>query len=462
MKSHLLRLDNRIASRNALKGWRSGFGLLESVIVLIIAIAAMAAGARFYSDYLKNQGDRATAEHMLDVSRAYAKYLQDNYAKVLADATPTGVTETPIDDLIPDYLSTQFVNKNPFGQEYVFSARKPDPTKTSLEAVVYTRGGEEIEPSRALNISQMLGAGGGFTLKGGDRYAVRATFDGFELNLSDYDADPQGTGKLVSALFLNDMGMIATDFLYRNKVPGRPELNQMNTAIDMGGNNLNNAALVSATAVAATGDITSSAGKLAGTLVESTGNVNAAGDISSANGSVRAPNGEVMGGTVNATNDISSANGNINALSGQIHGATVLSDGRVIGQHLQLDGAAERGAWCEGPNLIGIDDNGKVLSCQNNAWRGNEGGLCQDGRVINYGYGPINLTNDSGCEWILFVKRSMNKDAHALIYLNGVLVIDSYEVGYSVADDFTVPVPVGANIQGSWTGMPAIFTLYRD
>jgi len=256
------------SARMQVNRWRlrAAMTLIETTIVLMIAIAAMAAGANFYSDYLQNQANKATADQMNDLSRSFSKYLQDNYSTVLTDAAVTGTTEIALEDLQPEYISNQFVNRNPFGQEYVFAVRKPDPAINSLEAIIYTRGGEEIEPPQALTISQMLGAGGGFTLKGGNPNTVRATFDGFSLDLADYNANPQGTGKLVAALFLNDMGMIASDFLYRNRVPGRPELNTMNTAINMNGNNLDNAADINATGVMTSGSV-------------ETGMINASGSI---------------------------------------------------------------------------------------------------------------------------------------------------------------------------------------
>lgn len=53
-----------------------------------------------------------------------------------------------------------------------------------------------------------------------------------------------------------------SDRLYRFQVPGRPELNQMNTAINMGGNNLNNAGNVNGQSATLKGDVTSENGWL--------------------------------------------------------------------------------------------------------------------------------------------------------------------------------------------------------
>lgn len=115
-----------------------------------------------------------------------------------------------------------------------------------LESVVYTSGGEVIRPNSANNIAQLVGAGGGFTMPDGDTSEVRSTFGGFTLDLqTTYNLDP-GPGKLVSAMFFDDEGSLVSDFLYRNAIPGRPDLNTMNTSINMDGNNLNAAGEVNA------------------------------------------------------------------------------------------------------------------------------------------------------------------------------------------------------------------------
>lgn len=350
-----LRLRSRVRT-SVRHGFRAGLTLFETTMVLIIAIFAMTLGASIYSDYLKNQSNQVTAQQMVDVSRAFAKYMQDNYAHVLNEAGPTGLVNISIDELKPDYISESFKNMNPFGQEYVFAARKPDPTKNMLEAIVYTRGGDAIEPNRALAISQMIGASGGFTLKDGDEFAVRSTFDGFDLNLADYDANPGGSGKLVSALFLNEMGMIATDFLYRNAVPGHPELNRMNTSIDMGGNSLNNTDTVNAVRANVAGEVVA-------------GGVTASGDV---RGNNLIATDAVYGNNFTAYGGVTAghmfSHGDI-ATNSQVRGNTVRANGRLSGgEYLQLDGTANLGWGCEG-NLIARNAEGKVLTCQGGIWK---------------------------------------------------------------------------------------------
>lgn len=53
-----------------------------------------------------------------------------------------------------------------------------------------------------------------------------------------------------------------SDRLYRFQVAGRPELNQMHTAINMGGNNINNTGNINGQSATLKGDITSEDGWL--------------------------------------------------------------------------------------------------------------------------------------------------------------------------------------------------------
>lgn len=85
--------------------------------------------------------------------------------------------------------------------------------------------------------------------------------------LSNFGSAP-GAGHLATALFFQD-GAIANEYLYRNAVPGHPELNRMNTTLDMGGNNI-----AAAGAITASGNITTSA-DISARNVTATGTVKA-------------------------------------------------------------------------------------------------------------------------------------------------------------------------------------------
>ncbi|CUJ50776.1 Bacterial shufflon protein%2C N-terminal constant region [Achromobacter sp. 2789STDY5608633] len=355
--------------RTGITQLRHAWGLLETSFVLIIAIGALAAGAQFYMDYLKNQTVRTAAEQMSFVSKAFTKYLEDEFGSVVANAGATGVYEVPLEELQPEYLSPSFYNRNPYGQEYVLAVRKPDPAKANIEGIVYTRGGDEIAPDQALMIAQSIGAAGGFTVRGGDPMKVRTTFDSFTLNLADFGADPGGTGKIVSALFLNQLGATSTDYLYRNVVPGHPELNRMNTHLGMNENNIDNAGALQAKTVTASGDIVSSGGTVKGQmLMADIGILAALGDIDAPLGAIRGARLEaassltvgataVIGATLDAGGDVTS-------------GAEVRAAGRSSGLVLHASLIAGENGSCAGYNQgdIASTTAGRLVTCQSGTW----------------------------------------------------------------------------------------------
>ena len=403
--------------------------LLETIIVLIIATAAIAAGGMFYAEYLNNVTNKATADQLKDVSDAFAKYIQDNYAPIIAALPASKIAAISFTSLQPDYLDSKFVNQNPWQQSYVLTVRQPDPLKNILEAIVYTKGGEVIPANNASSIAQMVGSGGGYTQAGGDPNAVIANFDGFTLNLTSYNAAPGGTGKLVSAIFMNETGVIISDYLYRNAITGRPELNRMNTALDMNSKNVDNVGnltsptgniqaqtgtvqghtIISDTTIQAAGDITSTGGQIHGvtmvsdTTIQAGTNITAGGTVSSsalsvagaatvgslaatttvAAGSTVSGASLVSSGGITAASDVTTSGGDIRATTGKVQGTSVKSDTMIT---MQV-GAGSEGSGCT-TGTISLDGSGRLLSCVGGAWRGGTyGGIV---------YGPFRQIVDVG------------------------------------------------------------------
>lgn len=324
-------------------GQRFAATLIETSIVLIIATAAMAAGAKIYGDHLSNRTNQIAAQEMNKVADAYGRYLKDHYGQILQEAHDAGGrVHIPIQTLVDGgYMYESFENRNPYGQEYNLIARYVPSTNPGsedrLETVVYTSGGEAITPGQANSIAQLVGAGGGFTMPEGDTSEVKSTFGGFTLDMqTSYGVDP-GPGKLVSAMFFNDEGSLVSDFLYRNAVPGRPDLNTMGTSINMDGNNINNVDALSAQRATISG-------KLFATDAEMSGQVSAGGAAVGANtltshgttllqGEVGIGGGAIAGQALNvagnvrfAGNTITTGNATVGSLSSN---GTITAQGSI-------------------------------------------------------------------------------------------------------------------------------------
>jgi len=372
--------------RHSFSRKRAGVTLVEAGIAMMVAVSALTGGATLYASHLKNQTNTVAAQQMKDASRAFERYVIDNYAQLLADAHATGWARVPVEALRPQYLSNAFVNKNAFGQEYVFAVRQPPGSTANLEAVVFTTGGEEIPSEQALAIAQAVGANGGFTLKGGSPSQVRATFDGYNLDLNDFgDPAPDAAGKLVSAIFMNEVGSETMDYLHRRNIPGHPELNRMETTLGMNGNDIDNVQDTNTQYVSATGDIV-------------------------ADGHVTGKNARVVGDVTVGENAIITASLSVHDLHA-VNNITAGTDvqahnldatGNVTGTALITTLKAARGSSCKGYPVGSITTtvNGVIVSCRSNgiwgvAVMGKYGGSVP--RHKKYGGGYNTVTGEAGC-----------------------------------------------------------------
>lgn len=376
-----------------------GASLVEALIFLIISAIAFGAGAQQYSKYLDNITNKQAADHATLIAGAASKYLKDNYAAVVASAGPTTPAVISVAMLkSTNYLPAGISDKNAFGQDYNIQVIEPLPNQ--LQAMVVTTGGQAISELDGRRIAQYMGAKGGF-ISTVDATVATGSFGGWQMALSPFAISP-GAGHVATALFLED-GALVNDYLYRNAVPGHPELNRMNTAINMNGNNVNNAGTVDATAV-------------------TTGTMTASGDISAANANIA---GETTtGGWFRSTSDSGWYNQKWNGgwymndpnwvrsygdkgvyTGGEMRAEKLTSEGRTeVGEYLQLNAIATEGAGCSPNGLLGRNAVGLTLSCQSGVWASN-GALGPSTDYSTAYYRPKSVSGWGG---------KVNMGAHAL------------------------------------------------
>ncbi|PKF23671.1 shufflon system plasmid conjugative transfer pilus tip adhesin PilV [Pseudomonas hunanensis] len=323
----------------ASKRGQAGFFTIDGLFGLIVMSIMLSLAGWWMLNYGNQQDYRIAAEHQRTVADAFAKYLKDNYSVVLSNASPTTPVQVTVDMLQnTKYLPAGFSSTNSFGQTIVGLARRLNANQ--LEAIVVTTGGQVIPELGIRTIAEHLGGPGGFisSLKPGVIQGVRG---GWEVALSNYGINP-GQGHTASALFLMD-GELANDYLYRNAVPGHPEYNRMNTAIDMGGNDITNARTLNATS-----NITTTDGWFRSQ--NDTGWVN----------------GKWGGGIYQSDADWVRVLNNKGLLTGgKVRGGTLQADGRVtVGEYLDIESTAAEGQACP---KIGVQSKtalGAPLTCQ--------------------------------------------------------------------------------------------------
>lgn len=221
-------------------------GALAIGTMILLGLSTMMDGS---VDDMKGQ---QAGYYQSQVAAAAEKYISAN-AATLQGLTPTAATVATVSLAqlkTGRFLPGGMAATNVYRQTPCVLVRQPDPAGApgKFDVLVVTTGGGAI-PEKDLPAAAMnAGPGGGYISTGDTANAKGATWS---LNTSAYrsTACPSASalsggaadgGHLVSNLFTDGSGMLSTDYLYRNAVPGHPELNRMNTPIRMA-----NAALVS-------------------------------------------------------------------------------------------------------------------------------------------------------------------------------------------------------------------------
>ncbi|MDI8915663.1 shufflon system plasmid conjugative transfer pilus tip adhesin PilV, partial [Salmonella enterica subsp. enterica serovar Anatum] len=272
------------------------------------------------------------------------------------------------------YLPTGFSTTNGFGATY--QTRVFEPTADKLQSMTYLAGGARLSKSLARKVAIGIGAEGGII----DGNTAKGALGSWSVALSSFGGYNPGDGSVVIAGFY-DHGISINDYLYRKSVPGHPELNTMSTSLNMGNNNITNAATTTTTTLNAT-DVNST-------------NVTATNNVTGTNVNARTTRTEgetYTGGWFRTTGDtgwysekhgggiymtdnswVRVYNDKNFSTGGQIKGGTVRADGRLYaGEALQLEKVYTAGSGCSPNGLIGRDASGGILSCQSGIWKSSE------------------------------------------------------------------------------------------
>lgn len=301
-----------------MKKYDRGWASLETGAALLIVMLLIAWGAGIWQDYIQTKGWQTEARLVSNWTSAARSYIGKNYTTLQGSSTtttPAVITTTMLKNT--GFLSSGFTETNSEGQRLqayvVRNAQNPE----LLQAMVVSSGGTPYPVKALIQMAKDITTGLGGYIQDGK--TATGALRSWSVALSNYGAK-SGNGHIAVLLSTDELSGAAedTDRLYRFQVNGRPDLNKMHTAIDMGSNNLNNVGAVNA----------------------QTGN---------------------FSGNVNGVNG---------TFSGQVKGGTVRADGRLYtGEYLQLERTAVAGASCSPNGLVGRDNTGAILSCQSGTWK---------------------------------------------------------------------------------------------
>lgn len=330
-------------------------GLLFAVIVGLTFIPTLSSYTQTANDNTRAATTSQQQKKLIDASSAYVQQYSSNIQSVASATTPAIITVPMLQAV--QLLDSSFSATNPFGQTWQTQVLQP--SAGNLQALVMSYGGTAMTDKVASKIAGLVGAQGGFIPKNdsgafaGGAGTAYGAYSGWTMPTANYTSI--SGGHLASLLTFNN-GQLTSNYLYRNSVPGQPNLNRMNTAIDMAGNNINNAGTVSAATVNTSGET------YTGGWFRTRGDSGwysqkwDGGWYMSDPSWIRSYNNKNVytGGSIQADSQV--ASGYLN------------SWGRVrAGEFLQVDGWANEGWGC-GPNGLQGRDGTGPLFCQSGVW----------------------------------------------------------------------------------------------
>jgi hypothetical protein len=216
-------------------------GALFAVLVGLMIIPTFGKYQQISND---NSRAVAAAQQQQQLAAAATAYIQQYSSSVEAAATAS----TPAVITVPMLQSTNllpasFSSTNPYGQTWQVEVLQP--SAGNLQALVMSTGGTALNDTQASKIASLVGAAGGF-LPSNDSGLYQnnkayGSYSGWTLPTAGYT---NASGGHLASIVSYNSNQAASSYLYRNAVPGQPQLNQMNTALNMGNNNINNASQV--------------------------------------------------------------------------------------------------------------------------------------------------------------------------------------------------------------------------
>ncbi len=216
--------------------------MMFALIAGVVLLPALYMGVSNYGDQIRAT---ATALQMAHIQKAAEAYITTNAAAVEANSTASSPAVITVPMLVnTGFLPNGFNSVNPYGQTWEVQVLQP--AANQLQALVLGIGGNAIPAKQSGMVATTAGDSGGVIGGGSGDYAVPGcaggeacgAYAGWSVSTAGYQnvaaAHP-------AALIEYANNQLQSDYLYRVAVPGQPQLNTMQTNLNMGANNINNA-----------------------------------------------------------------------------------------------------------------------------------------------------------------------------------------------------------------------------
>jgi Tfp pilus assembly protein PilV len=232
---------------------QAGISLLEVILSLTLMGASVAGVNSLVQSYTAETNNAQVADQLRRTSDAYTGYIKDNYSTLLGLATDTEPVRISVDDLVSEgYLPTNSASTNIYKQSLCALVRN---VNGSLQGLLITEDGDAINQADLGSIANKVGSRAGAILEknenGNASTEITGVNKGWRQPIADHHnrnhRAPKGgnaskrcngqpgkvqvtAGHLAVALWFEN-AFTQSSAMYRDAVPGSPQLNQMNTPL---------------------------------------------------------------------------------------------------------------------------------------------------------------------------------------------------------------------------------------
>ena len=238
----LLTFFHRLPRKPA--GGAEPVGAVTSMAIVLVIVGVALTLIYRESEHRQYETVADQATHYANAAKLY---IAANYDDLLNEAPTTISYDTLVDS---GYLNEGTSETNLFQQTWNVAVKKSDNDDDVLEGVVVSSGGTELDYAALRYISASIDGSGGFVYSGSNMpdgctsstTTVNGAFCAWTLDISDFGVTTT-SGHIAVNLSADLLGTenAGADFLHRYSTTGHEEYNQMETAIDMNDNNINNA-----------------------------------------------------------------------------------------------------------------------------------------------------------------------------------------------------------------------------
>ncbi len=207
--------------------------ILGAIFAILVGMLAMPSLMSLQSQAMNNINSAQVAQEARVFNEASTKYIQANVITLQTTATSSAPVSVSVAQLqAANFLASTFKASNQFSQSWQLQVLQPTPG--NLQGLAITTGGEGLSDTQAMRIAKLIGSNGGFFPKNDTGMYAGGSTNAYGTNwgpvpAAGYTAQP---GHLASLLSFSS-GQLTDNRLYRNAVPGQPQLNTMTTPLIM-------------------------------------------------------------------------------------------------------------------------------------------------------------------------------------------------------------------------------------